>query len=100
MSESTPEARLHLLLHPGQDALEACLRQLTDQDALLLADRGVELLAEPGRLDQLLAAAGSAYALQACCLARGLHVPAPLTGVDDAGWPALVRAHRHILSWP
>lgn len=99
MSQSRPEARLHLLLHPGHEALDACLRQLTDQDTLLLADRGVELLAEPWRLDQLLAAAGSVVALRGCCLARGLEVPAPLAGLDDADWPALVRAHRHISSW-
>lgn len=99
MSEPLPAARLHLLLHPGHAAVEACLGQLTGQDTVLLADRGVELLVEPARLGRLVAAAGSVVALRACCLARGLEVRPPLTCVDDAGWPALVRAHPQVLSW-
>jgi sulfur relay protein TusB/DsrH len=97
--EAVPAARLHLLMDPGHDSVQACLQQLDQQDTVLLADRGVELLAEPARSSQLLAAAGSVAALQACCLARGLAIPATIKALDDTAWPAVVRAHRHILSW-
>lgn len=77
--------------------------QLGTGDQVLLVDRGVELVAHP----RLLAGLGEAceqplHALRIDLEARGLADLARAQGVvlaEDSDWVALVRCHRHALSW-
>ncbi|MFN2167139.1 MAG: DsrH/TusB family sulfur metabolism protein [Anaerolineae bacterium] len=92
-------ARLHLLLGAGADSLAHCLKQLAVGDTVLLGDRGVEWLTDAVAMARLGAAAGAVLALEADCRARALSPPDGIGLVTDAQWPALVRAHRHALSW-
>lgn len=95
--------RLHLLLSPAASAWRDCCGQLADGDCLLLADRGVELLADPRRLEELANHSRiRLHALRDDVEARGLATlaehPADLQ-LDAGQWIRLIVAHRHILSW-
>ena len=89
--------RLHLLMNPA--ALDDCLRQRAGKDAVLLLDRGVELLARAAELRRLLADGAAVVACEPDRRARGLPLIDEVGRVDDAGLVDLVARHEQVLSW-
>ena len=95
--------RLHLLMTPALAARRDCMAQFAPGDCLLLLDRGVELLADPQALAELLEhSARRLHVLADDLAARGLSSltrDRPDLLVDAPGWVRLIVAHRQVLSW-
>lgn len=86
-------ATLHLINRSR--ALQACMAAAGDDDAVLLLEDGVYAgiaAAAPQR---------PLHALAADVQARGIahRLDARVTVVDDAGFVALVEAHRPVVTW-
>lgn len=92
-------SRLHQLFSPVSEIVDLCCGQLAEADVVLLADRGVELLASPAQLERMACACAQIFVLRPDALARGLAGTAGVVFIDDRQWPALVRKHQHVLSW-
>ena len=95
------DSALHLVLSTGGGAFEACRKLCTAGDSVLFLDDGVRqlLLGEPGkRLSPGVAVYYARPDLEARGLA-GLAVKARVRVLGDDGFPALLKAHRHCLSW-
>lgn len=93
---ATPASCLHLVAGDGAEALADCLAHRCAGDALLFLDAGVLHL-----LDDREAGAG-AHFLEADLQAHGLLGLARrrrVRVIDDAGFCALLAAHRHCLTW-
>ena len=77
--------------------------QFAPGDCLLLLDRGVELLAEPRVLAELVErSAGRLQVLAEDLAARGLGSMAndhQELLIDSPGWVRLIAAHLQVLSW-
>lgn len=94
-----PASCLHLVAGDAAEALADCLAQHCAPDAVLFLDAGVlHLLDDDGAGT---AGAGACF-LEADLQAHGLlelarrrRVPV----IDDAGFCALLAAHRHCLTW-
>lgn len=91
--------RLHLLLCPQAGAVDDCLAVLRPGDVVLLLDRGVRLVLDPGATDRLRAAAATVLAAAADLEARGLSAGEGIGAVGDEDWARLVRDHAKTLSW-
>lgn len=91
------EPRLHLLMTPG--ALADCLSQGAPVDAVVLLDRGAELLVDPGALASLQAVFVGVHVAVVDRRARGLPRPEGCADLDDASLVALVAGHPQVLSW-
>jgi len=96
---ATPASCLHLVAGDGAEALADCLAHHCAPDAVLFLDAGVlHLLADRATA----AEADGAHFLEADLQAHALLDLARRRGVrviDDAGFCALVAAHRHCLTW-
>ncbi len=98
---ATPDNALHLVLTAGEGAFDPCRKLCRAGDSVLFLDGGVRqlLLGEPGRrLPPGVAVYYSLPDLEARGLraaAEGAHVRT----LPDSGFPALLKAHRHCLSW-
>lgn len=97
--EQRSDARLHQLLDPRSEALEDCLLSLAPADAVVLVDRGVELVLDGAGVERLAAAAATVAALAADLAARGLRPPEGVVALDDAAWARMVRQFPTVLSW-
>ena len=95
------ENALHLVLSTGEGAFEACRKLCTAGDSVLFLDDGVRqlLLGEPGKR---LPPGVAVYYGRPDLEARGLAGAAENSRVrmlEDAGFPALLKNHRHCMSW-
>ena len=91
--------RLHQLFSCSAEAVSDLMSIRDDADSVLLADRGVQLLASgsPGMTNTQ-----SWFALTADVEARGLQAFAAQSGIDlisDEDWIELVSRHEQVLSW-
>lgn len=101
MPAGSTNRTLHLVCTAGTGAFEACRAACTAGDAVLFIDNGVRqlLLVEPGRL---LPPGVAVHYSKPDLEARGLQPSAENAQVrvlDDSDFTALLRDHRHCLSW-
>lgn len=92
---------LHLVFSAGEGAFEACQVASNAGDTVVFMDNGVRqlLLGEPGKS---LPPGVALYYSEPDLQARGLAGPARELNVrvlGDKAFPALVKSHRHCLSW-
>ena len=96
---AAPASCLHLVAGDGAEALADCLAHHCAPDAVLFLDAGVlHLLGDHATA----AAVAGAHFLEADLQAHGLLELARRRSVpviDDAGFCALLAAHRHCLTW-
>ncbi|MDX1459494.1 MAG: hypothetical protein R3348_00355 [Xanthomonadales bacterium] len=91
---------LHIVFSADRGTLSACLAVVQSGDSMLLADRGVIALCEPGT--------GFPGGVRLFALAADLaaHVAEQTTSthdfepIEDDEWPVLLTAHERVLSWP
>jgi sulfur relay protein TusB/DsrH len=89
---------LHLIAGENAEALADCLAHSRAQDAVLFLDAGVQHLLRDRGAD----APAALHYLQADLQARGLldlALRRRVRIIDDAGFCALLAAHRHCLTW-
>ena len=101
VSAAGRKSTLHLVCKAGTGAFEACRAACTAGDAVLFIDNGVRqlLLGEPGRL---LPPGVAVHYSKPDLEARGLSAAAGEAQVrvlEDSEFTALLRDHRHCLSW-
>lgn len=92
---------LHLVFSAGEGAFDACRTASSAGDTVLFLDNGVRqlLLGEPGKL---LPPGVAVYYSEPDLEARGLAGAARNIQVRvlvDTAFPALLKSHRHCLSW-
>jgi len=95
--------RLHLLLAASAAAVRDCAGQLGPGDQVLLADRGIGLLADAPQLRRLQAQCRTPVCgLQVDAAAHGLQELAGILDVmliGDRTWVEWVAEHPVVLSW-
>lgn len=86
----------------SSDALESCLRMVSEGDTVLLIEDGVYAALGKGKFtDKLRRSAATFLALAADVSARGLEgsLIDTIDTVDYAGFVRLTASHQHVVSW-
>lgn len=98
-SERLQRPRLHQLMSVDTEVVSLMQSQLAEVDAVLLVDRGVELLLQVQVLQAVQGCCDRLFYLEADSDARAVPVPDGPGPVLDQQWAALLSDYEQVLSW-